>query len=464
MTISFQNQTSSSFSIFKSLTKYFGLKALVPIKKGTFIVEFFNETPLEKDKLDHNLDSYIKEGLWRTHFSPSEANELTADANCNLQIWLVGDQTKKGAFAKRDIPKGEELTIDYSVSAIGYKITHSPELRYGADKFYLGEIRPINDDVSDMLNFIGHMLQASYRSELVTKVMNMLEILDVLYKVQFPNKEIIINSEIEESIRKFKTRDEEILRAIKRLRKKWDELPDQEWADNQEWEHKEHKDYKERKEDYRERKEYNERKEDYRERKEDYRERKEDYKERKDYKEYNKEHKGYKDKKNFSSNNLGISNKRGKMKFTSIVKEECEQYRVLMDEMTFSKHKERCINMLYDKELRFFDKEARRKDFSSDVITYMNSIRSRVSKFLDDYMNKLAKKEKECKESSSLKEPREEESKESKGDGDTNASSNSISPSNNTITSSYNTITSSGVKRELDEDEGDEQDNKRYKI
>ncbi|CAG8575780.1 16613_t:CDS:2, partial [Acaulospora colombiana] len=101
--------------------------------------------------------------------------------------------------------------------------------------------------------------------------------------------------------------------------------------------------------------------------------------------------------------------------FTSIVIKQCERYKKLMDESTFNKHKERCINILYDKELRFFDKEMQRKDSRLDVDHYMNSIRNRVSKFLEDYMKKLvesikkSKKEKESGGSTSIKREHENE-------------------------------------------------------
>ncbi|CAG8691772.1 14876_t:CDS:2, partial [Acaulospora morrowiae] len=142
---SFQCQKNASFDIFRSSKKYFGLRALASIKKwvlfhestaskgGEFVAEF-KDIPLEKDKLDFDLDGYITEGLWRTYFPPSEVNDTSKkgrlvrfighsrDANCHLEIWFVNNQTRRGIFANREISSGEELTMDYSVRPIGYGV------------------------------------------------------------------------------------------------------------------------------------------------------------------------------------------------------------------------------------------------------------------------------------------------------------------------------------------------------
>ncbi|CAG8627703.1 17388_t:CDS:10, partial [Gigaspora margarita] len=211
--LSIQNHMNALFDIIRAPNKYFGLKALKPIKKGSFIVEPI-ETPVEVNNLEFHMDKYMSEGLWRTYFPPSDTSEINNAAkkgrlsrfiahsrnpNCHKQEWLVGNQTRAGIFASRDISDGDELTIDYTESSIGYQRCYV-SMRYYANLFEglliltyfrYGKPRKVKEhngtdvtpeeahpleDNQGIFNYIGRMLQAIYRPDLAIQVLRNLEI------------------------------------------------------------------------------------------------------------------------------------------------------------------------------------------------------------------------------------------------------------------------------------------------
>ncbi|CAG8767347.1 4825_t:CDS:10, partial [Racocetra persica] len=174
--------------LLKAPNKYFGLKALKPIREGSFIVEPI-ETPVEINNLEFHMDKYMSEGLWRTYFPPSDTSEINNAAkkgrlsrfiahsrnpNCNKQEWLVGHQTRTGIFASRDISDDDELTIDYTEPSIGYGMPCKIKEQNGTN-ITPEEVHPLEDN-QGIFNYIGRMLQAVYRPDLATQVLRSLEI------------------------------------------------------------------------------------------------------------------------------------------------------------------------------------------------------------------------------------------------------------------------------------------------
>jgi len=102
-----------------------GLRALEPIRKGEFIIEYVGKAIQKKD-LESLFESYQME---RMHYMMSLDGDIYIDArksgglaryinhscqpNCKLDRWKVSGVTRAVVFATADIPTGGELTIDY---------------------------------------------------------------------------------------------------------------------------------------------------------------------------------------------------------------------------------------------------------------------------------------------------------------------------------------------------------------
>lgn len=266
-----QNHMNALFDIIRAPNKYFGLKALKPIKKGSFIVEPI-ETPVEVNNLEFHMDKYMSEGLWRTYFPPSDTSEINNAAkkgrlsrfiahsrnpNCHKQEWLVGNQTRAGIFASRDISDGDELTIDYTESSIGYGKPRKVKEHNGTD-VTPEEAHPLEDN-QGIFNYIGRMLQAIYRPDLAIQVLRNLEIttdenvlrkflnldglkilslwfhehtepklieriISVLEKLPLQYNDLGIMTEIKGSLQTLKINDDGLHDRITRLLEKWRKL------------------------------------------------------------------------------------------------------------------------------------------------------------------------------------------------------------------------------------------------
>ncbi|CAG8712772.1 3508_t:CDS:2, partial [Acaulospora morrowiae] len=356
-------------------------------------------------------------------------------------------------------------------------VVPSSQVQSASPPIHLGEARPL-EGPTDVVDIIGHMMQAVYRPEMVEYFMhrleltsdnvllrqfvnqgglrimklyindqtttdNMAQILSVLEKIPFPYKDPIIESEIELNMHNFKTHDEELLSNMKKIQKIWGDLPCKHYHNNVSISTKplitsvvSEQDVQAIKKIF-----------DPDDSKGPSSKKRSKMKGTKSSSHHHSVKNGNSEKisttesspnkntekttpsqhvdavanesvestgelparptvpDNTTSGNSPVASldkQQFRDEFTLIVVEQCEPYKNLMEESTFNKHKERCINILYDKELRFFDKEMQRKDSRSDIGHYMNSIRNRVSKFLDEYMNKLVesiKKSRKEKES-----------------------------------------------------------------
>ncbi|CAG8507498.1 17229_t:CDS:10, partial [Dentiscutata heterogama] len=269
--ISIQSHMNALFDIIRAPNKYFGLKAIKPIKEGSFIVEPI-ETPVEINNLEFHMDKYMSEGLWRTYFPPSDTSEINNAAkkgrlsrfiahsrnpNCHEQEWLVGNQTRTGIFASRDISDGDELTIDYTESSMGYGKPRKVKEQNGSD-VTPEEVRPLEDN-QGIFNYIGRMLQAVYRPDLATQVLHNLEIttdenvlrkflnldglkilslwfhehsepklieriISVLEKLPLQYNDLDIMTEIKGSLKMIKINDDGLHDRVTRLLEKWRKL------------------------------------------------------------------------------------------------------------------------------------------------------------------------------------------------------------------------------------------------
>jgi RNase H-fold protein (predicted Holliday junction resolvase) len=108
--------------------KGFGVLAGENISEGQFVIEYVGEViPIEdcaermvKARHFYFLTIDANEGIDATlRGNIARFINHSCDPNCETQKWWVKGETCIGIFAKKDIPKGTELTFDYQFERLG---------------------------------------------------------------------------------------------------------------------------------------------------------------------------------------------------------------------------------------------------------------------------------------------------------------------------------------------------------
>jgi histone-lysine N-methyltransferase SETD2 len=104
----------------------YGAQAVEDIQKGEFVMEYVGELITEEEK-----EERLSGNESRHHYTMKLGDEEfidpalygnfgrflnhSCDPNCETQMWIVKGRNRMGFFAKRFIPKGEDLTFNYQV-------------------------------------------------------------------------------------------------------------------------------------------------------------------------------------------------------------------------------------------------------------------------------------------------------------------------------------------------------------
>ena len=125
-----QNGIKVPLQLFKTVDKGWGLKALAPVKKGQFVIEYVGDV-IDSGEADARKGNTY---LFDLDFNPDGESQYTIDAKSfgNLSRFINSccyeanlrslgvfvdcqdpDLPRMGFFANRDIEAGEELTFDY---------------------------------------------------------------------------------------------------------------------------------------------------------------------------------------------------------------------------------------------------------------------------------------------------------------------------------------------------------------
>ncbi|CAG8494432.1 9888_t:CDS:10 [Ambispora gerdemannii] len=198
----FQQAEYSVVDVFKTESKGYGLRAMEPIKKNTFIIEYTGEI-VPKDVFYQRQTDYAKKGIEHFYFMSLTNGELidatkkgciarfmnhSCNPNCFIQKWIVNKRTRIGIFALRDIVLGEELTFDYNTDRKGMaaqKCHCNEDNCCGylggqkgsddeSDDEGEGEMGPIQDP-EDVPEFIRTMIRTLHNRD---------EVLDILYRLE----------------------------------------------------------------------------------------------------------------------------------------------------------------------------------------------------------------------------------------------------------------------------------------
>ena len=106
-----------------------GLKIMEDCKAGEFVTEYIGEI-IDRAQFKKRLWEYYHEGKVKGNFYMMEVNanciiDATRKGNysrfmnhscnpsCEIQKWQVGNDDRVAIFAKRDLKRGDEITIDY---------------------------------------------------------------------------------------------------------------------------------------------------------------------------------------------------------------------------------------------------------------------------------------------------------------------------------------------------------------
>lgn len=114
---------------FMTENKGWGIRTMMPIVTGNFILEYVGEVVSDKEFKDRMASRYMKD---THHYCLHLDGGLVIDGhrmggegrfvnhscqpNCEMQKWSVNGLFRMALFALRDIRAGEELTYDYNFS------------------------------------------------------------------------------------------------------------------------------------------------------------------------------------------------------------------------------------------------------------------------------------------------------------------------------------------------------------
>lgn len=121
-----QTSIPHSIEVFITRDKGWGVRAKTEIKSGSFIIqyvgdvlsgrEFRNRTDTKYSDDTHHYGMHLVAGYVidaRDMGNESRFINHSCQPNCNVQKWVVKGLPCMAIFAVRNIPKGEEITIDY---------------------------------------------------------------------------------------------------------------------------------------------------------------------------------------------------------------------------------------------------------------------------------------------------------------------------------------------------------------
>lgn len=129
----FQRNQMADISIFLTEHKGYGMRANCDIPANTFIIEYKGEV-IDEQAYKIRKEAYAKEGIKHFYFMMIQDGQIidatkkgslgrfcnhSCDPNAYVEKWVVNKRYRMGIFAKRKIPKGEEITFDYNVDRYG---------------------------------------------------------------------------------------------------------------------------------------------------------------------------------------------------------------------------------------------------------------------------------------------------------------------------------------------------------
>lgn len=125
-----QKQMVARVGVYRTKNKGYGIKAISPINKGSFIMEYVGEV-ITKDEYEIRLMMHYSNDM--NFYCISLGNEYVIDSrnmgnicrfvnhscmpNCQMQKWKVDGFLCLALFAIKDIEMGEELTYDYNFTS-----------------------------------------------------------------------------------------------------------------------------------------------------------------------------------------------------------------------------------------------------------------------------------------------------------------------------------------------------------
>ena len=129
----FQNLENAAIEVFKTEWKGFGIRALAPLPRDTFLMEYVGEV-LDNKQFRKRARQYAREEVQHFYFM-ALSKEFYVDAtsrgnisrfinhSCNpnseTQKWTVNGELRVGFFTTREVQPGEELTFDYKYERYG---------------------------------------------------------------------------------------------------------------------------------------------------------------------------------------------------------------------------------------------------------------------------------------------------------------------------------------------------------
>ena len=129
----FQTMENAPIEVFKTEWKGFGIRALAPLPRDTFLMEYCGEV-LDTKQFRKRARQYAREEVQHFYFM-ALSKEFYVDAtargnisrfinhSCNpnseTQKWTVNGELRVGFFTTREVQAGEELTFDYKYERYG---------------------------------------------------------------------------------------------------------------------------------------------------------------------------------------------------------------------------------------------------------------------------------------------------------------------------------------------------------
>ncbi|OAD55578.1 Histone-lysine N-methyltransferase SETD2 [Eufriesea mexicana] len=129
----FQNCTYAKCEVFRTEKKGFGLRAMVDLLAGEFIMEYVGEVVDPKD-FRRRAKEYSKDKNKHYYFMALKSDQIidatmkgnvsrfinhSCDPNSETQKWTVNGELRIGFFNKKFIAAGEEITFDYHFQRYG---------------------------------------------------------------------------------------------------------------------------------------------------------------------------------------------------------------------------------------------------------------------------------------------------------------------------------------------------------
>ncbi|XP_066151969.1 uncharacterized protein NSD isoform X2 [Euwallacea fornicatus] len=129
----FQKRDYPPMAPYKTQGRGWGLKALAPIKKGQFVIEYVGEL-IDSEEYQRRIKRMHEKKDENYYFMTVDSERMidagpkgnlsrfmnhSCDPNCVTQKWTVKGDTRVGLFAKYDIEPGSELTFNYNLEVVG---------------------------------------------------------------------------------------------------------------------------------------------------------------------------------------------------------------------------------------------------------------------------------------------------------------------------------------------------------